>query len=561
MSKEFKENINQFIYNYRKPRYTQNIPRNTITLREHQARIVDHMRTHKRILVVHGTGTGKTYTAAMCARDFLDASPENKVLFVSPLAVSAQAKKSFLGVLGPGRLLFFTTYDLMRHRLTSGREIARQFAKESSKNTMIIADEAHYLTEDAKKTEIFTRIFAHAKKLILFTATPVESGKPSDLMPYITMLNPGTEIRKVPDEDYEKFFKCKISFYETSTQSNNFPRLESPSHSKHNLTENERRRFLTAKGENKTYAKNLGILFGPGVFTTRTNPKFTRFLEIYHSRPYKTIVYFLQSKPIESFVKFLTEHGISPHTIKIITGKTPSQMRTTMVKNDPIDSKSIFILTSAGKEGLDFKGVRNIVFMNHPWGPSNQNQVIGRGRRYLSHHLPPLTANQRTVKVFHLEYTNTLNTTAINAISTKRERITYMMNRLRAVSIENQSCGSSSSPNRVSSPQRRVLPRSIRNINTGKVIHGIEHMPGIYRPLNARATHFVGVPTKIRTVLSFRGRNIVTKPRHNFSMASSDLTGYNASAMPPSPESILGKRLAPNNNNNRPRKRTRSISG
>jgi superfamily II DNA or RNA helicase len=552
MSKEFKENINQFIYDYRVPRYTQNVPRVNITLKPHQTRIVKHMRTHSRILVVHGTGTGKTYTAAMCARDFLNASPENKVLFVSPLAVSAQAKKSFLGVLGPDQLLFFTTYDLMRHRLTMGREIVRQFAKESSKNTMIIADEAHYLTEDAKKTEIFTEIFAKAKKLMLFTATPVESGNKSDLLPYVRMLDPGKDITKVPD-DYEKYFKCKISFYETSTNSNNFPRLESPNHTRHNLTENERRRFLTAKGENKTFAKNLGILFGPSVFMNRTNPKFTRFLEIYHARPFKTIVYFIQSKPIEQFVKFLTGHGISSSIIKIITGKTPSHVRTSMVKNDPIDSKTIFILTSAGKEGLDFKGVRNIVFMNHPWGPSNQNQVIGRGRRYLSHHLPPLTTNQRTVKVFHLEYTNTLNTTALNAISTKRERIKLMMNRLRSVSIESQSCTRGSSPNR-GSPQKRVLARYIPNINTGKLIHGIRHMPGIYRPLNAKATHFVGVPTKIRKVLSFRGRTIITKPRHDFKLASSDLTGYTGN-LPPSPKSILGKRLAPNNN--RPTKKER----
>jgi len=556
MSKEFKENINQFIYNYRVPRNEQHVPRVNINLKPHQSRIVEHMRTHKRILVVHGTGTGKTYTAATCARDFLNASAENKVLFVSPLAVSAQAKKSFLGLLGPGKLILFTTYDLMRHRLTTGRDIVRQFAKESSKNTMIIADEAHYLTEDAKKTEIFTEIFAKAKKLMLFTATPVESGNQSDLLPYVRMLDPGIKITKVPD-DYEKYFKCKISFYETSTSSSNFPRLESPSHSKHNLTENERRRFLSAKGENKTFAKNLGILFGPGVFTNRPNPKFTRFLEIYHARPLKTIVYFTQSKPIEPFVKFLEQSGIHSSTIKIITGKTPAPLRTSMVKNDPIDSKSIFILTSAGKEGLDFKGVRNIVFMNHPWGPSNQNQVIGRGRRYHSHHPPPLTENQRTVKVFHLEYTNTLNTTALNAISTKRERIKIMMNRLRSVSIENQTCNRGASPNR-GSPQKRVLPRYIRNINTGNWIHGIRHMPGIYRPLNAKATHFVGVPTKIRKVLSFRGRTIITKPRHDFKFASGNLTGYTGN-LPPSPQSVLGKRLAPNNNN-RPRKKIKGAS-
>jgi superfamily II DNA or RNA helicase len=500
------------------------------------------------MLVVHGTGTGKTYTAAMCARDFLAAEPENKVLFVSPLSVSAQAKSSILKVVGPDQLISFTTYDLMRLRLEKdAREVSRGYAMQSVKNAMIIADEAHYLTEDAKKTEVFTKVFSNAKKLLLFTATPVESGNPSDLLPYARMLNPGTEIAKIP-ADYEKYFKCKISFYETLSNSANFPRLEIPSHFKFNLTENERARFLAARG--KGYEKNLGLLFGPNVFKNRVNPKYTKFLEIYSARPYKTIVYFTQVKPVHAFQKFLIETaGIDPKLLKIITGDTPAKNRTSMVRNDPVNSKTIFIVNSAGKEGLDFKGVRNIVFMNHPWGPSNQNQVIGRGKRYLSHQ--PLTPNQRTVKVFHLEYENTVNTASLTAITSKREKIRIMMDRLRAVSIESMRC-TTRSPNRSISPQKRRTPITVRNRITGQRLRVLEQVPGVYRPLDPRATHYVTLPRSV--VRTFGNRKIVIAPRGNFSTRR-NLTGYTP-IFPPSPPRTTGtKRLGPENN--RPTKRQR----
>jgi type I site-specific restriction endonuclease len=47
------------------------------------------------------------------------------------------------------------------------------------------------------------------------------------------------------------------------------------------------------------------------------------------------------------------------------------------------------IITDAGAESLDLKGVRNVVLMDSVWNKAAEEQIIGRGQRFKSHaHLP-----------------------------------------------------------------------------------------------------------------------------------------------------------------------------
>lgn len=61
---------------------------------------------------------------------------------------------------------------------------------------------------------------------------------------------------------------------------------------------------------------------------------------------------------------------------------------------------NVLILTDAGSESIDLKGVRHVVIMDPTWTDTKEQQIIGRAQRYKSHdHLPP---KQRTVQVWHL---------------------------------------------------------------------------------------------------------------------------------------------------------------
>lgn len=60
----------------------------------------------------------------------------------------------------------------------------------------------------------------------------------------------------------------------------------------------------------------------------------------------------------------------------------------------------VLLVTDAGAESLDLKGVRHVVFLDPAWTPSLEDQVVGRGVRAGAHaHLPP---SQRTVDVWFL---------------------------------------------------------------------------------------------------------------------------------------------------------------
>ena len=60
----------------------------------------------------------------------------------------------------------------------------------------------------------------------------------------------------------------------------------------------------------------------------------------------------------------------------------------------------VLLITDAGSESIDLAGTRHIVFMDPTWTPALEDQIIGRGQRFLSHkHLP---AAQRTVTVWKL---------------------------------------------------------------------------------------------------------------------------------------------------------------
>lgn len=100
------------------------------------------------------------------------------------------------------------------------------------------------------------------------------------------------------------------------------------------------------------------------------------------------------------------ESGISPYESLLkkhqvpygkFTGEVSKADRDQMVREYNEGKLRALLLSSAGGEGLDLKGTRQIQILDPHWNKEKLEQVIGRGIRYKSHeHLPE---DQRTVDV------------------------------------------------------------------------------------------------------------------------------------------------------------------
>ena len=92
------------------------------------------------------------------------------------------------------------------------------------------------------------------------------------------------------------------------------------------------------------------------------------------------------------------EFGLAPITSElqrlgisynVFYGETPIDERQKIVNDFNADKFQVLVVTKAGGEGLDLKGVRSVVVMDPTWNDAGLQQVIGRAIRYKSHiHLP-----------------------------------------------------------------------------------------------------------------------------------------------------------------------------
>lgn len=83
-----------------------------------------------------------------------------------------------------------------------------------------------------------------------------------------------------------------------------------------------------------------------------------------------------------------------------VSGAMSVDDRNEAVKTYNDDKVSVLFISSAGSEGLDLKGTREVIIMEPNWNYEKTNQIIGRAVRYKSHeHLP---INNRKVKIFNL---------------------------------------------------------------------------------------------------------------------------------------------------------------
>ena len=372
----------------------------TKTLAPYQQKVVNYMNNHTRLMVVHGTGSGKSFTSANIVNNYLNANASRIALVLAPGSVLPQLKDDILEVTGGNKRVFFMSYELMGMILnpTTHPDYVRLLSRYLNR-TLVVCDEIHTVNDNDKKT-MFKPLFdtlSQAHKMVIMSATPIKNKK-KDLVPYMKLLRiaiPSNE------DDYPQAFRGKVSVY-TPPQRNvpyaagqrHFPNLNVSNRNVVVKMTNANKNKILSKPIN-TYAKLRAV--ERNVFGNR-NPKFETFLQIYTSRPGRTIVYFEEKKSVEEFVDYVKQVLPTAKVQKLIGGMSEGKKKSA-VKNESVD---IYAITSAGKVGLDFKGIRSIIFMEYPWTASDYWQIVGRGVRTASHNDPKYT--NKSVKVYNLMY-------------------------------------------------------------------------------------------------------------------------------------------------------------
>ena len=380
------------------------IMRSKLKLRDFQVKVVQYMDEHDGLLVMHGTGTGKTLTAITTSQCYLDKYPDNKVVFLGPASLASNFKKEMNN---------YGLLNLQQYEFYSFDKFYSEFRakKIDLTNKMLVIDEAHNLRNPVgKKSIVVVNAAEKADKRLLLSATPFVN----NLMDFIPLINIiyGRKIVGTPQEFYEnetpEFIGKKATLENLTTLrylmrdkvdvvarpvTVDYPeRLDIMQNVPMSMEYYERYNRLV-DGEDM-----FGILFtSPEKFYHAYRRAVNRAGPDYYSAKIDHAVNILKegkSLIYTNWVEFgirpitdaLTKHKI---TYKLFYGEVPIEQRQEIVNDFNSNKFQVLVITKAGGEGLDLKGVKSVVVMDPTWNDASLQQIVGRAIRYKSHvHLP-----------------------------------------------------------------------------------------------------------------------------------------------------------------------------
>jgi SNF2 family DNA or RNA helicase len=419
-------------------------------LKPHQQRVVERMRTQPGLVVAHGMGSGKTLTAIATAED---QKAKNTVLV--PAALRTNFQKEIAKHIAGNPEAEYNVDSIQRAAVT----------QEVPASDLLTVDEAHRLRDpqsegrkavrnaDTKKrmlltgTPTYNRPYDLASLVNLAAGENVFPGAQADFdRRYIgeRKVDPGwfartfrgvrpgsvTELRN--QEELGKQLGRWVDFHENSTEG--FPQREDQTvqvamHPK------QREMYESVMGQapawvrykvqkglppSKQESKDLNafasavrqISNSPGGFQEGLTPEDAAALSPKIQEAYKRLSSGIAENPqhralvysnfldagIHPYESLLKQHQVSYGKF---TGDMPKNERDRMVADYNEGKLRALLLSSAGGEGLDLKGTRQIQVLEPHWNKEKLEQVIARGIRYKSHeHLPE---DQRRVAVEHYQ--------------------------------------------------------------------------------------------------------------------------------------------------------------
>lgn len=426
----------------------------TAVLQPHQIRVRDRLKNQSGLVVAHGLGTGKTLSS-IAAADALS-MPTTVVV---PAALQANYRKE----LGQHRKEKDQGFSV-----TSLQRIARGKTSPDLHNHLLIVDEAHRLREPSGSSrQVFNKLKTE-KRLLLTASPiynhpadlaslvnlaagehllPVDRGNFEKAFTRTEVTHPGLigRLMGVKPGEHKVLTNTKhlkgvldkwVDFHE-STDKKDFPSsdvkvIKVPMSEKQQEVNNAllnkapiwvqykiRKGLPPSKQEatklnsflamqrqvsNSPQAYSHGMSLGEAV---SHSPKIQlaahNFMSALQKNPnHKAVVYsnYLQSG-LHPY-KHILEHHKVPYGV--FSGEIPKEERDQLVRDYNQNKIKALLISTAGAEGLDLKGTRQIQILDPHFNDEKINQVVGRGIRYKSHtHLP---AAERHVSVERYLATN-----------------------------------------------------------------------------------------------------------------------------------------------------------
>ena len=435
-------------------------------LKDHQKKVVNYISKNENrgILIIHDTGTGKTLTGVASIFEILKKNKKN-VIIITPVTLTENWKKEIIDFNGsiPTNFTFLTFQSLAKinigevcldsiiiidevHNLRTPveafflnvkgitkyileneikkfpmYELALQPGEKTKKLTPDLANlfELYnipkYIVSIPKKGiyAYYNMLCAlNAFKLLLLTATPIING-------YKDLDNIFKMFYKIPNmasiNELEAIivkFKIPISYYFINkTPENGYPfynifRISVP------MTEEEKLIYYKFEKNiklNLTAMNELRIKANTEVALEFYSPKIRYILDRLKKKYLKTLIYsFFIDKGMDPVYKMLIEKGsLKKEEVFMITGSTKIEQRQKIVDEFNKLPTGVMIISSAGREGIDLKGVRYVFLLEPGWNDSSDHQALSRAVRYKSHaHLP---LDEQKVDVFRLMLKGTID--------------------------------------------------------------------------------------------------------------------------------------------------------
>lgn len=411
-------------------------------LNDHQRRIKDKLKNTPGLIAAHGLGSGKTLSAI----NTIDTT--KPVYIITPASLQENFKKEVSTHSGiPLDKLNILSYEKFLQK--------PEFAPDSQ----VIIDEAHRLRNTDTKTYKSIKDAVHnTRSRLLLTATPIYNN-PSDIASLVNVaankrvlpatqkdfnnlfieeqkVNPGivkSMMGVKPGVKYtmknQQYFKAKVSPYidrYAPPKNEDYPEVKYRTDD-HLISaeQNDIYKYVLGKAPlstrlkvrynlppNKSESKNMNsflaaarqvsdsaVAFGS---PESESPKIKSIADHIQKRvskdpKFKALIYsnYLDAG-ITPTSQSLSNRGI---THGDFTGKLTSAQKKVLVDKFNSGEMPVLLVSSAGSEGLDLKGTREVHIMEPHWNNEKIKQVVGRSARYKSHEALPL--DQRSVDVYY----------------------------------------------------------------------------------------------------------------------------------------------------------------
>lgn len=433
-----------------------------VPLRELQIKTVQHFNENDSLLIVHGTGMGKTLTAVTAAECFLQSDKKNQVTVITSKSL-IDSFKDTIQRYGSNNL---SRYDIFNYDMYLS--VSKSSNATCGKNTMLIVDEVQNLKNlNGKKFEAVLKCAINCGKVLLLTATPYMNSV-CDFIPLINLLHKSKLVGTRRNSEYKNYFpgcsrsvadlnkdvvkqqmnqiatylRGKVSFAEKPLGGDyptyKFVTMDARGRTQYGTNYEVQQIAMGAKYEKIVHDQVFDIFSHPEKFYNGYrrivnelgpeglyNEKF-QFIKdnIFDKGKTEGILLFSNwlEYGVEVIEKFLAKNNI---TFRTITGETPVEDRQKAVNEYNQRKVSALIISNAGATGLDLKGTRIEIVLDPPWNLAQLDQILGRGVRYMSHsHLPP---NQRNVEIYLLCLVEKSFLTGAKRVTTSGDFLVYQI--------------------------------------------------------------------------------------------------------------------------------------